>query len=135
MKKANFIILALALFILSACSKETGYVFTIENTTDYTINRINVGGTKQSTFSIPPNEISEPFVAIRISNFATFFSEPLMTITVLEYSDSISSYQNNIGEVLSFDKFSTKEVNRISLKLDENNYHETKKFTIYDKSK
>jgi len=54
-----------------------------------------------------------------------------MVITVIEFSDSVSKYVNNIGEVISIGELKSDEINTLTFSLDKKTTHITKRFTVH----
>jgi hypothetical protein len=131
MKRLVQIGLAVFLINLISCTNDIRHQFIIENKTQYVINKILIGGTDTLIFSIRPNGTSEPFVVTRRDNMVSLFSEPLLAITVQSYSDSIATYENNIGEVIGFAGFNTDKVNTLTIRNDDSSEYKTKRVTFH----
>ena len=99
--KISFTIILTCLTLLS-CEKEIIFDCTLTNETEYQINKIEFScAVDKKIISIPPQSTSEKFELRYVRNAGRFFSEPLLCIKVAEYSDSIQTYQNSIGRVMS----------------------------------
>ena len=58
------------------------------------------------------------FTLNRVDNVASYLSQPLLSLTVLTYSDSTSIYRNQIGRLVAFDALDEKKPNTIFAVLD-----------------
>lgn len=130
MKIINYLLI-LQLCTIFSCTTETDYRFQVKNTTRFNLDKIQLNGRDGIIVNVGPHAISDTFVIARQSSLANIFSEPLMVITVLEFSDSVSKYDNHIGEVISISKLKPDEVNILTFSLDKRTEYVTKKFTIH----
>jgi len=95
-------IIACITFLLCSCKKEITYDCTIINETNYRIDKIEFScAVDKRSVSIPSFGTSEKFELRYVKSAGRFFSEPLLCITVTEYSDSTQTYQNSIGQTMS----------------------------------
>jgi hypothetical protein len=101
-KKALITVSFIITFILNSCSKEITYDCTLINETNYRIDKIEFTcAVDQRTISVPPMGTSEKFELRYVRNAGRFFDEPLLCLTISEYSDSTQTYQNSIGSTMS----------------------------------
>jgi len=132
MKNKNYLFILLP-WILISCNTETDYKFQVKNTTPYNLDKIQLNGRNGIIINVGPYGISDPFVITRKNSPEIFFifSEPQMVITVIEFSDSVSKYVNNIGEVISIGELKSDEINTLTFSLDKKTTHITKRFTVH----
>jgi hypothetical protein len=105
----------------------------VKNATDYQLDKIVFGNMDGTIISVKPNMTSDLFIIKRQNNdLAKFFSEPLLGVTVLSYSDSISTYENQIGEVISISDLKKDEINILTFRLTKQTRYPTHKFTVHD---
>lgn len=102
-KKIKFVTIITCLtFLLCSCEKEITFDCTLINETKYRINKIEFScSIDKKTVSIPPFGKSEKFELRYEKSVGRFFAEPLLCITVTEYSDSTQTYQNSIGRTMA----------------------------------
>lgn len=85
----------LVCFFLISCLGERDYEFAVYNTTNYKINSFKIDNV---AVSIEPNDTSERVTWCFGGTYLNF-TEPLVGFCVASYSDSVSTFKNNIGEV------------------------------------
>lgn len=131
-KQSKFLITILISACIS-CTTEIDYRFKVKNTTNYQLDKIVFGNMDGTIISVKPNMTSDLFIIKRQDNkLAKFFSEPLLGVTVLSYSDSVSTYENQIGEVISISDLKEDEINILTFRLVKQTHHPTHKFTVHD---
>ncbi|MDD3738892.1 MAG: hypothetical protein PHP31_06330 [Lentimicrobiaceae bacterium] len=85
-----------------SCTDEVIYNCTIDNTTEYRIDKIEFScSINEKIISVPPNSVSNKFQLTYTKNVGRFFVEPVVCVTITEYSDSTKTYKNTIGNVIS----------------------------------
>jgi hypothetical protein len=109
----NIFILAIGLI---SCSRERIYEIKIVNETDYYLNKVSVGKDTMQ-IAVGPNQTSGPFEIAFTPNAAGLFSQPLLGVTVLTYSDSTTTFENSVGEVIAMNKLHEGRTNFIYIKL------------------
>lgn len=126
----NISLLLLLAFFFSSCFRERGYRLQVANKTDYHINKMTFKADEQTVLSVNPNSISEEFIiSIKLSTFS--LSEPLLSVRINEYSDTSTTYENKIGQVISIEKLNKKDVNNVSIELKPNSLNEEYQFIIF----
>jgi hypothetical protein len=110
------------LTILSSCGSKIDYEVRFVNTTSYNLDSLRVGVIDDTILTIGPHSRSGSFTVSRIDNFASYFSQPLLSLAVLAYSDSTSIYKNRMGGVFAFEALEEKKLNTIFVLLDTNSY-------------
>ncbi len=121
MTKYSFhkLILFSCILLAISCSEKADYDFIITNETDYQINSFVIGsGDDRIVITIQPNDTSE-IVTYEFDGTYFNFTEPLLTLMVKQYSDSIGTYDYNTGGGTSIPDLKDDSVNRIYIKLDE----------------
>ncbi len=114
-----FRILILIPIVISSCSKARDYEFVVYNATDYKIDIFKIGsGKRKIEISVKPNDTSEVFVYEFDGTYFNF-TEPLLGLHVYEYSDSINTYNNGIGQLASIPDLRKKSTNIIDISLRE----------------
>ena len=111
-------------FMIVGCAWNRTYEFTVINTTDYKIDTLKIGcgleGKKK--ISVNPNDTTEQF-EIRF-RYLIPLTEPLLCLTVTNYSDSTGNYENTYGGVISESSLTGIRSNILKIKLD--------KYSMYD---
>ncbi|MDN4165028.1 hypothetical protein QWY31_05910 [Cytophagales bacterium LB-30] len=101
-----------------SCSKKADYDFIITNGTDYTINSFVIGsGNDRIDVTIMPNDTSE-IVTYEFDGTFFNFTEPLLTLAVKQYFDSIKQYDYNKGGGTSIPDLKEDSENKVTIKLD-----------------
>ena len=108
--------------VLTSCGSEIKREVRIENTTIYNLDSLRVGVKSDTILTIAAHGKSGAFTVRRIDNFASYFSQPLLSLAVMVYSDSTSIYKNPVGKFVAFDALEEKRVNTIFVLLDTNGY-------------
>lgn len=104
--KILFVFICVGLLFFS-CTDEIIYDCTINNTTKYKIDKIEFScAIDEKIVSVSPNSVSDKFQLTYIKSGGRFFSEPLVCVTITEYSDSTKTYQNLIGRTISISDMS-----------------------------
>lgn len=112
------LIIILFVLINISCSKKATYDFEVSNETDYFINTFVIGsGDDKVKISINPNETSE-IVSYEFGGTYFNFAEPMMSLAVKQYSDSIEVYDYNTGGGTSIPDLYKNKTNRIKISLD-----------------
>lgn len=117
MKLVNqFFSLAL-IIVITSCSKEIDYEIQIVNSTDFNIDKFQLGSLEN--LSIAPNESTASFTVNKKK--AINVTEPLLSYSTLKFSNSDTTYINEegIGGVISFNELSSKNLNIIKLEVDQ----------------
>lgn len=119
----------LQLFI-SSCTRKRDYDFLVINNTKYEINTLKIGcGSKDSKeISIEPN--SEKKITYHNSGTYFDFTEPMLCLTVLKYSDTLKTYENTYGGVTSIKDLKKKKTNVMTIEIDPNPLYPTDIFDI-----
>ncbi len=132
--KSNFGVNTIIFFIcfgslFYSCRKEKTYNFTISNTTNYRIDNIEFScAVDNKNIAIDANSISENFKLTYKKKIGRLFSEPLLCITIIEYSDLSNTYKNSVGQTFSIRELSNS--NEFIIELQSNT---TDKFNVIKK--
>ena len=117
-KIIHLLILSLLTIGITSCSRERIYEIKIVNETDYYLDKVSVGSGKDATqVPVGSKQTSGSFELAFTPNAASFFSEALLSVTVLTYSDSTTTSQNTRGGVVALSKFHEGRTNFIYIKL------------------
>jgi hypothetical protein len=117
MKLVNqFFSLAL-IIVITSCSKEIDYEIQIVNSTDFNIDKFQLGS--EDNLSISPNESTASFTINKEK--AINVTDPLLSYSTLKFSNADTTYINEegVGGVISFNELSSKNLNIIKLKVDQ----------------
>jgi hypothetical protein len=116
-------------FLLCSCKKEITYDCTLINETKYRINKIEFScAVDKKTVSILPFGTSYKFELRYVKSSGRFFSEPLLCITVTEYSDSTQTYQNSIGHTMSISAL--QKTNKLVIKYEPSPFYPSDIFKV-----
>lgn len=100
--ESRLIFIFSCILLFCSCKKEITYECTLINETHYRIEKLEFScAVDNKTVLIMPRKASEKFELRYVKRAGMFVSEPLLCITVTEYSDSLKSYQNSIGQTFS----------------------------------
>ena len=100
MRKLTFFLL-LIFPLLHSCRKEYTYKCTLVNETGYHIKLISFDcSVEDINLSVPAFGTSEPF-QLKYKSRMLNFAEPVVCISVEEYEDSLQSYENSVGGMMS----------------------------------
>lgn len=114
-KFISLLIILAALFF--SCKKDVNFSFVFKNSTGYKIDNIEFScAVDKKSITISPNSTSENFTLKYRKKIGRFFTEPLLCVTVLRYSDSLKTYENTIGQTFSIKKLS--ETNEFVIELN-----------------
>jgi hypothetical protein len=101
MNKLKFFFSLIFPLFFYSCRKEYTYNCTLINETGYNINLISFDCSIEDVdLSVPAYGTSEPFQLKYKSRFWNF-TEPLLCISIKEYEDSLQSYENSVGGMMS----------------------------------
>ena len=116
---SNKFILIIVVLLTISCSKKADYDFIITNETDFIINSFIIGsGDHRLDVTVQSNAKSEK-VTYEFDGTYFNFTEPLLTLAVEQYSDSVDTYNYGTGGVTSIPDLSDESVNMINIKIDE----------------
>ncbi|WKK77806.2 hypothetical protein QYS49_12370 [Marivirga salinae] len=111
------IFLLISVWVLISCTRKNEYEFQVINQTDYNLDRFALGnGNDKINMELSPHDTSN----IIIYDFAgTYFNftEPMLYLAVVEYSDSSKTYSNDIGHMTSIPDLSRNNLNIIEINL------------------
>jgi len=113
------------IFMIS-CSKEHDYEFIVSNKTSYKINSFKIDNIE---IAIEPNATSE-MITWHFDGTNFNFTEPLLSLYITEYSDSLNVLKNNIGQLTSIIDLNKKNVNKIEISLRNDYQNNDYKFDI-----
>ncbi len=112
--KMNLIMFSIISFGLFSCSKEIDYNFQVKNQTKYHLNEVSFDWCNgDNKISINPNSLTGLFTLTYKTSGANTLGHGSLCITVLSYSDTISTYQNTIGIAIEKSKLNKKTPNVI----------------------
>ncbi len=80
--------------VVWSCSGEERFTYYLENASRYTIDS---GRLDEHHFELEPNEVAGPFELVTVNGPASFFSEPMLLLEVVVYSDADSTYKRRDG--------------------------------------
>lgn len=127
-KITTFVTVSL-IFMLTSCNKETTYSCKLINETSYHIKEIKFTcAVDEKSVSVTPLGTSDKFELRYVKNTGRFFSEPLVCITVTEYSDSTQTYQNSIGRTMAVSKL--EKNNELIITYEPNTFNPTDIFKV-----
>ena len=113
--KFIFIFLLFFYMIICSCSRKRDYKFIVYNKTDYNINSLIIGsGNDMIKFKVAAHDTSE-IVVWHFGGTYFNFTEPLVSINVSEYADSIQTYKNINGSLASIIDLKKKTTNIIEI--------------------
>jgi len=131
LKRMVKLIFSTALFVLfiSGCAINRTYNVSLINSTEYRIDNLQIGcGKHISNASISPFDTTEnlkiPF------NYLVAFTEPLMCMTITNYSDSLEKFIHSSGNVIAESDLKKRDNNFVLIKLKDNQEKKTEIFEI-----
>ena len=111
--------LLIGLIVLSSCSHKVNYEFMVKNETNYTINTFRIGmGNEKIIISMKPQD-SLDNVICKFKEPYFNAAEPLLSLSISKFSDSIKVYENEIGHITSVSDLIKDEINTIKITLQE----------------
>ena len=119
MKKV-FIILIFSVFIFFSCSKTHEYNAEINNNTNYKIDTLMIDCAIRKTKITINKKSKKKTLLLYKKSSAGLFSEPLLCITILRYTDNNRSYNNTIGSTFSISNLDENKTNNIKIELNTN---------------
>jgi hypothetical protein len=128
MRISKLICLLALMTLLATCKKRNEYIFVVINPTNYRIDNIDFTcAVDKFHLSVEPNSTSSEFILRK--DALGIFSEPLICMTITDYSDS-TKYKNGTGNTISFKGLSHKKVNTIRLSQITNTLYPSDIFSI-----
>jgi hypothetical protein len=108
------LMISIVLFGLLSCSKEMEYSFQVKNRTNYRLDKVSFDWCNQDNkITINTNSSTDIFTLAYKTSGANIFATGSLCITVLSYSDTISTYENTIGISIERNKLNKKNPNVI----------------------
>ncbi|MGM0580435.1 MAG: hypothetical protein ACQETL_07135 [Bacteroidota bacterium] len=116
-KKLKTVFLLISVCVLFSCTRKNEYEFQILNQTDYSLDRFELGS-RNGEINIELNRYDTSNIIIYDFEGTYFnFTEPMLYMAVVEYSDSIKTYKNDFGHMTSIPDLSRNNLNIIEVVL------------------
>lgn len=132
----NFFFLVLVVLLISCSKEKTKYFETIIiNNTDYHINNITLDcSVEKVQKQIDSMDRTHSFI-LTYKEKKSFFLDaladsPMICSCVTSYSDTLTTFENSIGQTYPLNAFKEGQLNYIKIDLDPAPYHPTNKFII-----
>jgi hypothetical protein len=114
-----------------SCKKEISYDFRVVNKTNYNLSVVSFDWChNDNKITIGPNDSTDLFTLSHELSWANAVATGSLCITVENYSDSISTYTNDIGVSIERTELNKKKINHLNIIIDPEPYDETDIFNV-----